>query len=102
MFIKSVLVGLFAVATSIGALGGVANAQTQARVPHRIEKFDANHDGVLQASEVPQRLQAWFAQVDTNRDGVVTADEIRAFHRAHPHPHHHHRQPAPPPNTPSI
>lgn len=63
------------------------------RTPRRIERFDANHDGVLEKSEVPQRLQAWFTAVDANKDGVVNADEIRAYNKAHPHPHHqHHRQ----------
>lgn len=60
------------------------------RAPRRIEKFDANHDGMLQASEVPARLREWFVKVDANKDNVVTADEIRAWNRAHPHPHRHH------------
>jgi len=64
------------------------------RTPPRITKFDANHDGVLQASEVPARLREWFTKVDANKDGIVTADEIRAWNRAHPHPcrHHQHQQ----------
>ena len=60
------------------------------RTPRRIEKFDANKDGVLQASEVPARLHDWFVKVDANKDNVVTADEIRAWNRANPHPHRHH------------
>ena len=62
------------------------------RTPRRIEKFDANHDGMLQASEVPPRLHDWFVKVDANHDNVVTADEIRAWNRAHPHPHHQHNR----------
>lgn len=62
------------------------------RTPRRIEKFDANKDGVLQASEVPARLHDWFVKVDANKDNVVTADEIRAWNRAHPHQHHQHHQ----------
>ena len=70
-------------------------AQSRAhRTPRRIERFDANKDGVLQASEVPARLRAWFTAVDGNHDNVVTADEIRAYNKAHPHPHHQHHQPA--------
>jgi hypothetical protein len=61
------------------------------RTPRRIEKFDANKDGVLQASEVPTRLREWFVKVDANKDNIVTADEIRAWNRAHPHPHRQHR-----------
>ncbi len=103
MFIKSLAAGLLALVASVGVLGGVAHAQSQTRVPHRIQKFDVNHDGVLQASEVPQRLQTWFAAVDANKDGVVTADEIRAYNRAHPHPHHgHHAQPQPSPTAHDI
>jgi hypothetical protein len=60
------------------------------RTPRRIEKFDTNKDGMLQASEVPARLHDWFVKVDANKDNVVTADEIRAYNRAHPHPHRHH------------
>jgi hypothetical protein len=60
------------------------------RTPRRIEKFDANKDGMLQASEVPARLHDWFVKVDANKDNVVTADEIRAYNRAHPHQHRHH------------
>src|SRR6185503_5128710 len=60
------------------------------RTPRRIEKFDTNKDGMLQASEVPARLHDWFVKVDANKDNVVTADEIRAFNRANPHPHRHH------------
>ena len=62
------------------------------RTPRRIEKFDANKDGVLQASEVPARLHDWFVKVDANKDNVVTADEIRAWNRAHPHPHRQHNR----------
>jgi hypothetical protein len=73
--------------------GDYENAQYRAqRTPPRITKFDANHDGVLQASEVPPRLRQWFANVDANHDNIVTADEIRAWNRAHPHPHHGHGQ----------
>jgi len=61
------------------------------RTPRRIEKFDANKDGMLQANEVPARLREWFTKVDANKDNVVTADEIRAWNRAHPHQHHHHQ-----------
>ncbi len=69
--------------------GDYENAQYRAqRTPPRITKFDVNHDGVLQASEVPPRLRQWFANVDANHDNIVTADEIRTWNRAHPHQHH--------------
>ncbi len=73
--------------------GSFENVKLRAhRTPPRLRRFDANHDGVLQASEVPARLQAWFTEVDANHDKVVTADEIRAYNRAHPHAHHGQHQ----------
>ncbi len=99
------LLALFVAACSDGAMTGSSTASVQSdegdgtfemaklrahRTPRRIERFDANHDGVLQKSEVPARLQAWFTAVDANKDDVVTADEIRAYNKAHPHPHHQH------------
>jgi Ca2+-binding EF-hand superfamily protein len=38
--------------------------------------FDANHDGKLEKSEVPERMQGLFERGDTNHDGVLTKDEI--------------------------
>ncbi len=38
--------------------------------------FDANGDGKLQKSEVPERLQGLFERGDTNHDGVLTREEI--------------------------
>ncbi|HEY1957765.1 MAG TPA: hypothetical protein VGH28_19225 [Polyangiaceae bacterium] len=92
MFTKLLAGGLLALMVSGFSTAALAqNRQPHVRrVPHRIQRFDANHDGVLQANEVPARLQTWFAACDTNRDGVVTAGEIRAYNRAHPHPRHHH------------
>lgn len=93
MFTKLLAGGLLAL-TVLG-FSSAALAQDRQphvrRVPHRIQRFDANHDGVLQASEVPQRLRQWFVACDTNRDGVVTAGEIRAYNRAYRH-HPHHRE----------
>ena len=62
------------------------------RVPQRIQRFDANHDGVLEANEMPPRLREWFAMVDANKDGIVTAQEIRTGNRQHRH--HTPRPPA--------
>ena len=38
--------------------------------------FDANHDGKLEKSEVPERMQGMFERGDANHDGVLTRDEI--------------------------
>jgi Ca2+-binding EF-hand superfamily protein len=44
--------------------------------------FDANGDGKLQKSEVPERMQGIFERGDTNKDGVLTVEEIRVMARA--------------------
>jgi len=41
-------------------------------------RFDANGDGKLDKSEVPERMQAVFAELDKNSDGAVTRDEWAA------------------------
>jgi len=44
--------------------------------------FDANSDGRLQKSEVPERMQGIFERGDANKDDILTADELRATARA--------------------
>ncbi len=44
--------------------------------------FDANGDGKLQKSELPERMQGIFERGDTNHDGVLTVEEIRTMARA--------------------
>jgi Ca2+-binding EF-hand superfamily protein len=44
--------------------------------------FDANGDGKLEKSEVPERMQGLFDRGDLNKDGVLTGDEIRALAQA--------------------
>ena len=39
--------------------------------------FDANGDGKLSKSEVPERFQGIFDRGDENKDGFLTPDEIR-------------------------
>lgn len=43
-----------------------------------IERFDTNKDGVLQAAELPERMQQNIGEIDTNGDAVVTKDELVA------------------------
>ena len=38
--------------------------------------FDANHNGQLEKSEVPEGLQGLFERGDTNKDGILTKEEI--------------------------
>jgi Ca2+-binding EF-hand superfamily protein len=44
--------------------------------------FDANHNGQLEKSEVPERFQGLFERGDTNKDGILTKDEITALAQA--------------------
>jgi len=38
--------------------------------------FDANGDGKLARTEVPERMQGLFDRADANKDGVLTSDEL--------------------------
>src|SRR6185312_1082701 len=38
--------------------------------------FDANHNGKLEKSEVPERMQGMFERGDTDDDNILTRDEI--------------------------
>jgi Ca2+-binding EF-hand superfamily protein len=39
--------------------------------------FDRNHDGKLERSEVPERMQGLFDRADTDKKGVLTPSQIR-------------------------
>lgn len=41
-------------------------------------RFDANGDGTLQVSELPERARERLVAADANRDGVLADDELRA------------------------
>ncbi|HVW26827.1 MAG TPA: hypothetical protein VHC69_15770 [Polyangiaceae bacterium] len=43
-----------------------------------IQKFDANGDGKLEVSELPERMQAFLGKADTNNDGVLSVAELTA------------------------
>jgi hypothetical protein len=42
----------------------------------RLMSFDANHDGRVAPSELPERMQPFFSRADTSRDGALDADEV--------------------------
>jgi len=44
------------------------------------DRFDTNHDGFLDATEINAVLAARFARMDANRDGMLTPDERHAMH----------------------
>jgi hypothetical protein len=43
----------------------------------RLMSFDANHDGRLVRTELPERMQGLFTRADTSRDGALDASEVR-------------------------
>ncbi len=45
----------------------------------RLMELDANGDGKIQESEVPERMQRFFDRLDANGDGELDEDEIRAI-----------------------
>ena len=47
-----------------------------------LQRLDANHDGVLQVAELPERMQSRFEGADANNDGVLTREEMQAFGQA--------------------
>jgi Ca2+-binding EF-hand superfamily protein len=51
-------------------------APTAEELTATLMMFDSNHDGKLEKSEVPERMQGMFERGDTNHDGVLTRDEI--------------------------
>lgn len=53
-----------------------APAPTAEELTATLMMFDANKNGQLEKSEVPDRMQGMFDRGDTNHDGVLTRDEI--------------------------
>jgi Ca2+-binding EF-hand superfamily protein len=51
-------------------------APTAEELTATLMMFDANHNGQLEKSEVPERMQGLFERGDTNHDGILTRDEI--------------------------
>jgi Ca2+-binding EF-hand superfamily protein len=71
-----------------GPGGGRGEPETPAPPPSAddmtatLMMFDANHNGQLEKSEVPERFQGLFERGDTNKDGILTKDEIVALAQA--------------------
>jgi hypothetical protein len=47
-----------------------------------MERFDANKNGQLEATELPPRMQENIGEIDTNGDAVVSKDELAAHFKA--------------------
>lgn len=95
MFAVTMLTGGFAVSSLVGCSGNEASEKTPATAtaaktdqaglqgdrgnPERfLQKFDANKDGKVQITELPERMQKWLGKADTNGDGVISTEEMKA------------------------
>jgi Ca2+-binding EF-hand superfamily protein len=47
-----------------------------------LKRLDANSDGKVELSEVPERMRDKLAAADTNHDGVLSAEELKAHAQA--------------------
>jgi Ca2+-binding EF-hand superfamily protein len=67
---------------------GQANHGPRFYADHFIKDHDTNKDGKLSKEELPQQMQAGFAELDANKDGFVTKDELEkhAARLAHQRP----------------
>lgn len=92
-FLSASLLALVAVGCGGADAGGAATSTSAAirqngesfrgqRLARMTERFDANRDGVLQVSELPERARERLAAADANHDGVIATDEIRAHFEA--------------------
>ena len=46
---------------------------------HLLDRFDANHDGLVQTVELPAFLQQRLGAADANQDGVITPEELYSY-----------------------
>jgi Ca2+-binding EF-hand superfamily protein len=53
-----------------------ATARAYARL---LDRFDANHDGLVQTSELPVSLQPRLGAADVDHDGVISPDELHRY-----------------------
>jgi len=86
--VGSRVVGAFAtLALMVASSLAFAQSAPAAAAPHHdpaamVQRFDANKDGKLQVTELPDRLRTKLVSADTNKDGVLSVDEIKAFRAA--------------------
>jgi hypothetical protein len=74
-------------ASSLTATTG-PQAEARGRGGHRrdpamlVQRFDANHDGALQVSELPAPMQARLGAADADHNGVIATTELTAHMEA--------------------
>jgi Ca2+-binding EF-hand superfamily protein len=97
-FAAAMMVGGLGLASLVGCSGNTESGKTPAAAtaatsdqaalhgdqgPERfLMRFDANKDGKVQLTELPERMQKWLGKADTNADGVISADEMKAHGEA--------------------
>jgi Ca2+-binding EF-hand superfamily protein len=60
-----------------GDAGGEGGSNVVEEMVKTLMAFDANADGKLSKSEMPERFQGIFDRADENKDGFLTPEEIR-------------------------
>lgn len=58
-------------------ISGMALAQYP---PDKLQRLDANHNGVVDKTEFSAGIKASFIEMDVSRDGVLTLDELVAYY----------------------
>lgn len=48
-----------------------------------LARFDANKNGVLELTELPENKRERMTAADADQNGSLTQDEVRAFHKSH-------------------
>jgi Ca2+-binding EF-hand superfamily protein len=69
-----------------GERGGDAGASVVDDMVKTLMAFDANGDGKLSRSELPERFQGIFDRGDEDKDGFLTSEEIRKVAAGRPAP----------------
>ncbi|MGB4710833.1 MAG: redoxin domain-containing protein [Fuerstiella sp.] len=71
------MIGYFDVAIPRNVLAGKTGGKAENERSETMNRFDADGDGKIQKSEVPQRLHAIFEKLDSNADGHVDEVELK-------------------------
>lgn len=66
-----------------GHHAGAGGDRDGAHAGGMMQRLDTNKDGILQASEIPEKMRPWLDRADTNHDGSLTKDELDAMKKAH-------------------
>jgi Ca2+-binding EF-hand superfamily protein len=97
-FAAAMMVGGLGLSSLVGCSGNTESGKTPAAAtaatsdqaalhgdqgPERfLMRFDANKDGKVQLTELPERMQKWLGKADTNGDGVLSVEEMKAHGEA--------------------